>query len=398
MEKKNKLKNNKKKISDIKLWFHDLKTLLRKDLISTKRVKKYFLAGIIPPLVILIVFTSFTLINNPETYKVIVVDEDNTEYSNIMVNYINNITSEFAPWFDVIQIDSYQEAKIKLDNYEVLGLIYIPVGFQTNITANSTSIKGTMYLEVQNINNDYVKNYIQRLDEAVLTFNQYIHLSSGHVDNFELIAKKTYVIDQDVSENKGTVIGVIGVYGIICGLLYGGLNVAKEYNDNTMIEITISPIKRSAYIASKQLIAVILGSIVVTVFSLILFLIFHIEFRGNLGVVILAFLLSTWFHTCLGGIIGLKSKQTMNVMLLTIIIAILLWFFSGGFAPTRMLGDTVYSVSRFIPSTYWMEILFSETFLPNPFYVLPRLGILAISCVCLTIIFWILISREGFKL
>jgi hypothetical protein len=136
----------------------------------------------------------------------------------------------------------------------------------------------------------------------------------------------------------------------------------------------------------------------VTIFSLILFLIFHIEFRGNLGVVILAFLLSTWFHTCLGGIIGLKSKQTMNVMLLTIIVAILFWFFSGGFAPTRMLGDTVYSVSRFIPSTYWMEILFSETFLPNPFYVLPRLGILAISCICLTIIFWILISREGFKL
>ncbi len=396
MEEKNKFK--KKKGFGVKLWFHDLKTILRKDLISTKRVKKYFLAGIIPPLVILIVFTSFTLINNPETYKVMVVDDDNTEYSNIMVNYINNITSEFAPWFDVIQIDSYQEAKMKLENYEVLGLIYIPVGFQANITANSTYIKGTLTLEVQNINDDYVKNYIQRLDEAVLTFNQYIHLSTGHIDDFALIAKKTYVIDQEVSENKGTVIGVIGVYGIICGLLYGGLNVAKEYNDNTMIEITISPIKRSAYIASKQLIAVILGSIVVTIFSLILFLIFHIEFRGNLGVVILAFLLSTWFHTCLGGIIGLKSKQTMNVMLLTIIVAILFWFFSGGFAPTRMLGDTVYSVSRFIPSTYWMEILFSETFLPNPFYVLPRLGILAISCICLTIIFWILISREGFKL
>ncbi|MFX1310389.1 MAG: ABC transporter permease [Promethearchaeota archaeon] len=397
MEKKNKLKIKKKKVFDIKLWFHDLITIIRKDLISTKRVKKYFLAGIIPPLVILIVFTSFTLLDNPETYNVIVVDDDNTEYSNIMVNYINNITSEFAPWFDVIQIDSFQEAKIKLENFEVLGLIYIPVGFQANITANSTYIKGILYLEVQNINDDYVKNYIQRLDEAVLTFNQYIHLSSGHIDDFALIAKKTYVIDQNVSHIKGTVIGVIGVYGIICGLLYGGLNVAKEYNDNTMIEITISPIKRSAYIASKQLIAVILGSIVVTIFSLILFLIFQIEFRGNLGVIILAFLFSTWFHTCLGGLIGLKSKQTMNVTLIAVFTAILFWFFSGGFAPTRMLGDTVYSISRFIPATYWMEILFSETFLPNPFYVLPRLGILAISCICLTIIFWILISREGFK-
>ncbi|MFX1239480.1 MAG: ABC transporter permease [Promethearchaeota archaeon] len=398
MKKEKKLKNKKKKIFEIKLWFHDLITVIHKDLISTKRVKKYFLAAIIPPLVILIVFSTFMLINNPERYNVMVVDDDNTEYSNIMVNYLKNITSEFSPWFSVIQIDSYQEAKTKLENYEVLGLIYIPIGFGANITSNSTDIKGILYLEVQNINDDYVKNYIQRLDEAVLTFNQYIHLSKGHVDDFELIAKKSYVIDQDVSQIKGLVIGVIGVYGIVCGLLFGGLNVAKEYNDNTMIEIAISPIKRSAYIASKQLIAVILGSIVVTIFSLTLFLIFQIEFRGNLGVVILAFLLSTWFHTCLGGLIGLKSKQTMNVMLITIVISILFWFFSGGFAPTRMLGETVYSVSRFIPATYWVEILFSETFLPNPVYVLIRLGILAISSICLTILFWVLISRKGFKL
>ncbi len=398
MEKKNKVKNKKRKVFNIKLWLHDLKTVIHKDLISTKRVKKYFLAGIIPPIVILIVFSSFDMINNPETYNVIIVDDDNTDYSNIMVNYISNITSEFAPWFNVIPIDSYQEAKMKIDNYEVLGLIYIPVGFQANITSNSTGIKGTLYLEVQNINDDYVKNYIQRLDEAVLTFNQHIHLSNGHVDNFELIAKKSYVVNQDVSLIKGTVIGVIGVYGIICGLLYGGLNIAKEYNDNTMIEITISPIKRSAYIASKQLIAILLGSLVVIAFSLILFLIFNVKFRGNLGVVILAFLLSTWFHTCLGGLIGLKIKQTMNVMLITIVMAIFFWFFSGGFAPTRMLGETVYDISRFIPSTYWMEILFSETFLPNSLYVLPRLGILAISSIGLTIIFWILISKEGFKL
>ncbi len=396
MKSKNKLRIKKGKVFDIKLWLHDLKTILHKDLISTKRVKKYFITAIIPPLVILIVFSTFLLIDNPETYTVMVVDDDNTEYSGIMVNYINNITSEFAPWFNVIEIDSYEDAKAKLEKYEVLGLIHIPAGFQANLTTNST--KGVLYLEVQNINDDYVKNYIQRLDEAVLTFNQYVHLSSGHVDDFELIAKKSYVIDQDLSQIKGIVIGVIGIYGIVCGLLYGGLNVAKEYNDETMIEIIISPVKRSAYIASKQLIAVILGSIVVVIFSLILFLIFNIKFRGNLGVVILAFLLSTWFHTCLGGLIGLKSKHTMNVMLIAIVMAILFWFFSGGFAPARMLGDTVYLVSRFIPATYWLEILFSETFLPNPLYTLPRLGILAISCICLTIIFWVLISRRGFKL
>ncbi len=398
MEKRKKLKIKNKKILKIKQWFYDLKTILHKDLISTKRVKKYFIAGIIPPLVILTVFSIFMQVSNPETYKVMVVDDDNTEYSGIIIDYIENISSDFAPWFQVIRVDSYQEARIKLDNYEILGLIYIPSGFQDNVTASNATIKGTIYLEVQNINNDYVKNYVQRLDEAILSFNQYIHLSENHVDNFELIANPSNVIDQNISHIRGLAIGVIGMYGIICGLLYGGLNVAKEYNDQTMIEIIVSPIKRSAYIASKQLIAVLLGSIVLIVFSLIIFLTFQIQFNGNLGIVIIAFFLTTWLHTCIGGLIGLKVKRTMNVMLMAIVAAVFFWFFSGGFAPSRMLGDTIYTFSRFFPSTYWIEILFSETYLPDPFYTLPRLGILTAVTICLTAAFWYLISKEGFKL
>lgn len=88
----------------------------------------------------------------------------------------------------------------------------------------------------------------------------------------------------------------------------------------------------------------------------------------------------------------------MNVILLAVIAAIILWFFLGGFASTKMLGETVYSISRIFLSTYWIEILFSETYLPNPLYILSRLGILAAVSICLIIAFWYLISKEGFKL
>ncbi|MHA1490355.1 MAG: ABC transporter permease [Promethearchaeota archaeon] len=263
---------------------------------------------------------------------------------------------------------------------------------------NNPEVKGIVYLEVQNINDDYVKNYLQRLDEAILKFNQDIHLSYGHVDDFAITAEKSYVIDQDLSTLQGLSIGVIGLYGLICGLFFGALNVAKEYEDFTMIEIINSPIKRSAYIASKQLIAVILGSIVVGIISTCIFIFFQVEFRGNIGIVIIAFILSTWIHACIGGLIGLKMKHKMPVILVTITISMFLWFFTGGFAPLKILGDYIYTISRIFPGTYWTEILFSETFFPSASYSLIRLGILGIMTILFTVLIWYVISKVGFKI
>lgn len=396
------IKNKEEKSSsftflEIEKWFHDLINVLKKDLISTKRVKKYFFAAIIPPMIMLIVFTSFLQINNPHTYNIMLVDDDRTEYSQKMRQCIENISSEFAPWFNVIPIEDYETAKLKLLNFDFMGLIYIPEGFQRNITSKNPKDIGFVILEVQNINDDYVKNYIQRVDEAILTFNQRTHVDHGRSQKVELVSKKIYIIDQPLSSIKRFSVGILGIYGIICGLLYGALNVTKEYEDLTIIEIAISPVKRTAYIASKQIISILLGLLVVGIIGSIMFFIFDIKFRGNLLVVVIAFILSTWIHSCIGGLIGLKIKNIMNVILICIVSSIMMWFFTGGFAPIKILSSNIYVVSRIFPGTYWNEILFSETFLPSMEYSLLRLGVLITISIPLTIIMWYFISREGFK-
>ncbi len=391
------LEDRKKITQTIKKWFQDLRTILKKDLVSTKRVKKYFFSGVIPPLVMLFVFTLFLQISNPETYTVVVVDDDKSEFSEIMVNYISNISSDFAPWFTTVEIDTYDEAIVLLQDFTYLGLIYIPSGFQANVTSVIPDQKGMVYLIVQNINNDYVKNYMQRLDEAVLTFNEEVHVSVGSVDLFAVNLEKTYVIDQSVNNAKGITLGIIAMYGIICGMVFGALNIAKEYEDSTIIEISNSPVRRTAYMASKQLISVVLGGIVILILSILLFLIFHIEFRGDLSIVIISFILTTWIHSGIGCLIGLKFKRTMPVILVCIIASMLLWFFTGGFAPLSILGENVELFSRFIPATYWTEILVAETLYPSLTYVIPRLGILIVWSVIITLISWYLISKEGFR-
>ena len=394
----NSVLDERKKLSHkIKKWFRDLSTIIKKDLISTKRVKKYFFSGIIPPLVMLIVFTSFLQISNPETYTVIVVDDDDSQLSEIMVDYVANISSDIAPWFTTIKVGTFEEAVALLQDFTYLGLIYIPSGFEANITSVVPDQKGMVYLMVQNINNDYVKNYMQRLDEAVLTFNEEMHVSAGSVDLFAVSLEKTYVIDQEVNNAKSITLGIIAMYGIICGMVFGALNIAKEYEDSTIIEIANSPVRRTAYMASKQLISVLLGGIVFLIFTIVLFLLFHIEFRGNFLIIIISFVLITWIHSGIGCLIGLKFKRTMPVILICIIVSMLLWFFTGGFAPLTILGENVIIISRFIPATYWTEILVAETLYPTLPYIIPRLVVLIILSIIITLVSWYLISKEGFR-
>lgn len=374
--------------------------MLAKDLKSTKRVKKYFFPVVIPPLVILLVFSVLNITGSPETMRVVVVDEDDTPASHLMMGYITNITSEFAPWFEVVEVDSYRQARAQLDAYDVLGLILIPAGFESNVTSATPGIRGVLRLEVQNINNDYVKNYIQRLDEAVLAFNQQVHTSVGHVDGFAILTEKTYLIGTDgtdVSAIRGIAVGLVALYGILAGLLFSALNVAKEYDDETILEVANSPVNWTAYIASKQLVSVILGLIITLVIGTIVYLALGVPFRGNVGVLILAFVLNTWIHANFGTLLGLGFKKTMPVLILSILLAMLLWFFAGGFAPAQIMGQLMYNVSRFIPATYWTELVFAETFIPTPAYVWERIGLLALVALCLTIVTWLVVLRRGFK-
>jgi ABC-2 type transport system permease protein len=385
----------------ISKWFRDFWTILRKDLRSSMRVKQYVASSIVPPLVLFTVFSLLYLVAMPETYPVVVVDLDDTGYSNEMKEYIGNVSSEFGTWFDVQQVETYEQAREMIENYDVMGIIVIPQGFGSNITSGLT---GTVQLEVQNVNWDYPKNYMQRLDEAMLDFNQDHHISSGSLENFEVRIQKSYLIGTDgtdVSMLRGLVVGIVGFYGMLFGLLMGALNIAKEYDDGTIMEIINSPVSKSAYLASKQLIGVIFGLIVTALIGTILFLSTGVRFQGGLGgifILILTFSLSTWTHANIGTIIGWKFKKVMPTIIMSIIISMLLWFICGGFGPAAMLGNLVYKLSRLLPGTYWNEILYSVTYFPSKIYIIERIGYLSIFTVFFTALSWTLISKRGFKI
>ena len=384
---------------DLKKWVHDFRIILRKDLLSSFRVKKYITSSLIPPLVLFTIFSLLYIVSMPETYHVVVVDLDHSEYSAEMQTYLGNISSEFGPWFDVQEVSTYEQAREMLLNYNVMGIIIIPEGFGLNISSGNV---GLLELEVQNVNWDYPKNYMQRLDEAVLKFNQDHHVSSEALDNFEIRIQKSYLIGTDgtdVSMFRGLVVGIVGFYGMIFGLLMGALNIAKEYDDKTIMEIANSPISKTAYLASKQLIGMVFGTIITAIIGTILFISTGVRFQGGfLGILVLflAFAMSTWIHAGIGTIIGWRFKKIMPAIIICIIFSMVLWFICGGFGPAAMLGKLVYDISRWFPGTYWNEILFCVTYFPSSSYIWIRIGYLAIFTIIITGFTWILVGKRGF--
>jgi hypothetical protein len=383
-----------KKLKD---WINSLQAFLVKDLRSTKRVKKYLFPAIIHPLVLFIAISAFSLGGTPESYTVMLLDQDQSYYSQIMGNYIKNISSEFGPWFTVVPVSSSQEAETNLASFVYLGLIVIPSGFDANVTSGIPGMMGMLQLEVQNINEDYVKNYVQRLDEAILQFNQNEHVSAGHVDLFAINVQKSYLIGQPLSALRGFAIGAISLYGILCGLIFGSINIAKEYQDDTILEIINAPIHRTAFLTSKQIIGVIVGILITGGIGALFFSLTGLQIQGNIFAIILAFCLSTWTHAGIGIILGIYLKQVTPVLLISIFSAMIMWFFTGGFAPVQMLGGNIELASSFFPGTYWSQILFAETFAPNIGYEIPRFLILGVFAVSVTCIAWILMQKRGFK-
>lgn len=381
-------------------WFSDFRFILHKDIMSTRRVKKYLVTSIIPPLVLLTLFSLLYSTGQPETYKVVLVDLDNTDYSNEMTQYITDIHSEFGAWFSVVKVDSQDEALRLVNDYEILGAIIIPQGFGTNITSGGV---GMLKMIVQNINWDYPKNFMQRLDEAVLQFNEDHHLGDDPVDNFKIKVEKEYLIGDtgnDVSMFRGLIVGIVGLYGITFGLLMGALNIAKEFEDETITEITNSPVSKTAYIASKQTIGVVFGLTFTLIFGTILYLLTGVNYRGGIAgiiIIILSYCISTWIHANLGALLGLKFKKIMPTIILSIMMAMILWFFCGGLGPAVMMGELVYNISRWLPGSYWNEILFAATYFPVAGYLVPRILTLIIYGIITTTLSWVILAKRGFE-
>jgi len=370
-----------------------LSAILAKDLRSTKRVKKYLLPALVPTIGIFLVLYIGTIGGSPDTYTVLLVNQDHGLPASTITGYIENASNEFYPFFDVVNVSSLAEARADLESYQYLGLIDIPAGFSANVTAGGV---GMLQLEIQNINSFTVDSFVNRMDAVVNSFNQHYNVS-GPSGNFTLLTTSTYLVSQTMFDIRGFTIGAITLSAMLCGMFFGSMNVAKEYQDGTILEVMNSPVPRTAYIASKQIIGMGLGTGITGALAIFMYIATGLRFMGNIFDVIAALALTSLIHTSIGVLIGIRFKQTTPVIIIAILSSIIMYLFTGGAAPLNLLGPFVETIAKLLPGTYWNDILRAETLAPQATYVAVRLLVLCGFAAGTTMVSWIVMQKRGFK-
>jgi ABC-2 type transport system permease protein len=84
---------------------------------------------------------------------------------------------------------------------------------------------------------------------------------------------------------------------------------------------------------------------------------FGAQFFGNWGLVILAFLLTTFAMYAMGYLLASISPSVAVANVLGYIVGFIMMFLSGATIPMEVLPSAVKNFSRFIPLTYGVELL-----------------------------------------
>jgi ABC-2 type transport system permease protein len=379
-------------VISFKRWARALASIMAKDLKSTKRVPKYLIPAVVPTIAIFIVLFVGTVGGSPDTYTVLLVNEDHGLPASTITAYIENASNEFYPYFDVVNVSTLADARADLESYQYLGLIDIPAGFSANVTEGGV---GVVQLQVQNINSFTVESFVNRMAAVVTSFNQHYNITG---QGFALLTKTTFLVNEVMFDIRGFTIGAITLSAMLCGLFFGSMNVAKEYEDGTIVEVMNSPVPRTAFIASKQIIGVGLGTGITGLLAIFMYLATGLDFIGDVLIVIAALALTTLIHTSLGVLIGLRFKQTTPVIIVAILSSIIMYLFTGGAAPLKLLGPAVETISKILPGTYWNDILWSESLAPQAAYVAWRLLVLCGFAAGITVVSWIVMQKRGFRL
>lgn len=311
----------------------------------TRFIRQPFLLviSVVIPLVFIFFYSLIIPVSN--TNPVMVADADRGPAATRLVETLRAIHSEEGPYYDVITTDP-SVALSAFDEQHALAVIVIPEGFSEATEAGDATVE----LRLNNINSDYSKNLRLRLDKAVRTLNDEV---AGPVMSVE----ETRWLPRDP-----TMLGYISTSLLLFGCLYAamvntGLQVAAEWNDRTVKNLLLAPVRRGTLVAGKVLAG--LGQSLVSLSLVLAVLVVGFGFTptGNLlamvGIVITTLLMGAG----IGAAFGVASKKTLATASALIALAIVFFLVSGNEESMRGLAwgqpiTALWQFSRVLPTTY----------------------------------------------
>ncbi len=341
----------------------EIAAIVRKDLRQAKRDPRFIAPSLIVPFVLALVYTvMWAQVGGGESFVCGLVIEDQSSQADEMAQILENMMSTTNhTWFKMERYDS-ETATTLFHSGELAAYILIPNGFGANI---SVGIKATVIINIANLNDDVVKNYVHRIQAGVLLYNQRALYPDFDQSEARVALDETLNLNETPSNIAYMYAVSVILSVIVCAVTGQALATATDFETNAIFDTLNSPTNRFAIVAAHTLAAIPRSLIVLMITVPLIIVATGTLPLGNLAVLTLILLLSILALVPIGELIGLKAKRRENAILFSVLFSVVSFLAGGGLAPIGLMPRELRLVVLTLPTTHsismWSRVFFYDT-------------------------------------
>ena len=243
------------------------------------------------------------------------------------------------------------QAQALYQNLDVVAILTIPANFTQAVEAHQPA-----HIEVQinNLNTDFTNDIRRAVPDAITQFYQ----QQGGKSPIQVTLAEQNLRLQDIQLFQYSAMPLIVLLLVVSGLVSSSLAAAGEWETRTIKELLLSPVSRGAIITGKVLTGFVttltLGVLVLGVGSLLGW----VQPTGVYWLpVVLILALVALFSAGLGVALGALLQRIQSVGSAAIVIALYLFFLTGGTAVLAFDPTWLQTVATFVPLYYGRHAL-----------------------------------------
>lgn len=242
-------------------------------------------------------------------------------------------------------------------------------GLRQVITVEEVSGVPTAVQKYNLIDSNLVKNYRNRLTAAALElWNEEL----GQ-DGVDVVQEPSLPVDIPYNVYFG--MAMLPLAAMLSTSMIGAILIAQEFELNTIDEYRVAPTP-TRMILSARMVRLILSAAIATGLLLVVNGWINGYWPDSIGMVALILLPIAIIGSCLGMIIGLRTKTTLPAFILTLAASITFWIIGDSFKPAALFGGFYQVASHLTPNSYAVNLLF-------PYYYGSQINSLPLSALVL---------------
>lgn len=312
-----------------------IRAVALKDIQSSLRDRAFSAVSIIIPLNFLLLFILFVISGGQAPTAVVL--QDSGPYARQFV-----AAMEHAHSF-IIQETNAQDAQRLIAEGKIVAVVTVPASFDADLRAGR---QVRLPVSVNNLEVDFTNDIRRAVPLAITSF-----YSQAFPNQVVIQAHEVDVQAHDTNYIEYLSVSILVIGLMIGGLLQAGTNAAREYEQQTIKELLLSPASRWAIETGKLLGALILNAAsaaLVLAVVILLLQVYPIHWGEMLGLSLLIMAIFVAFGVLLGTLV----RRRQALIPLSLGLSLPIFFLSGAFGPVGWGTPLAAALARILPVYY----------------------------------------------